>query len=1102
MTLFSDEPFPFPLNMQDPAPTAPDDVHSPNYPVTSFDYPARTVYRFNWTDPLWLLYLKSVVYTFAIGQMFFWFLSDPLPSTFNEGTTLTILLACGLFGVCIALFGSGFVPKIYAAVTAIVGGFLSFALGSWVFQAMMTLCFLWFFLDRFILHGIDARATIPRTLAEQFTIREALRNRWRLRLQQSIGIQHTLVPLFVLFLLAVYFRHTMLDTNKQPDVEGPLVMILFFLVAPFVIDIFAPIWGGRYIGPNQILGEFGKVCLSWLLYDRVKTTNPAIHRSPVGNPATRTLIALSAAITIFPLATPRHFYRLELDPNGLERRRQIERDSYQWDLIDSDQNPELSRKLIEDHRQAGKVNWDDIAAEEQAEQARKDREDAIKLRNRLDPVLKRMMGDDLNLQLLTLGPQQSREERLRHLQNESEERRKRINSLTPEARLNAQSQGISGIQINALREMPTILRIAIGLLLPLLMPVAFTFFATARLFAGFTAQGFPLPSEKSFTSQNWNKITDALHTCDNGRFRHDIFWGVNTADNGPVIVPSKVLREHVHFLGDSGSGKTSLGISPLLAQLMQFGDASVIVIDLKADDQTLFEVMREGARINSRLPENTPVDSAEWSYPFRYFTPVEGRASHGFNPFSQRAFRKQSALQKTDLLTAALGLQYGTDYGRKYFGDSNFSLLQAALQRSHRVPSFAGLKHLLKDKAALGLPKKTIDDGSNVITSVDRLSAIEPLNRSPDGGDPSNHAAGLIDLADLFETPQAAFFAFPAGTGSLMSAEMARLVLFSLMNAAQRAPKPRRQVYVIMDEFKRAVSGNIEVLLQMARSHDVSLILANQCLDDLRSPGADIASTVINNTRIRQIFGVSTPNDLRDLTFVSGERLIFPESKGISEVPGVFGTIRAIVTTLKPTPTPKLRVNDLIEASDHPNRSVFALKRGEGLAQFQGYPFIMESCYHITPEEYERRRNLEWPAAIASTTWKKKSPAASAAPVESDAVAETVAETSNDDQPELPVADLPENESVPDDDSKDAVSETAEEQSQTTTVEPSLDSAEVDLPLVLPEEVPEATDNVVWDGDRPLSSNPKQPPAKSGRAADVDPQALKDMLKTLDEFNF
>ncbi|MEZ6033139.1 MAG: hypothetical protein R3C17_08615 [Planctomycetaceae bacterium] len=1096
MTLLSDEPFPYPQNMQDPAPTAPDDVHSPNYPTTSFEYPARTVFRFDWTDPLWLLYLKAVAYAFAVGQMFAWFLSDPLPSTLNEGTTLTILLACGLFGVCIALFGSGFVPKIYAAVTAIVGGFLSFALGSWIFQAMMTLCFLWFFLDRFILHGIDARATIPRTLAEQTTIREALRNRWRLRMWQPIGIQHTLLPLFVLFSLAAFFRHTMVDTNKQPDVEGPLVMILFFLLAPFVVDIFAPIRGGTYIGPSQILSEFGKVCLSWLLYDRVKTTNPAIHRSPVGNPATRTLIALSAALTIFPVATPRHFYRLELDPNGLERRRQIERDSYESDLIMSNDNPDLSRKLTEDHQQAKKTHWDDIAAEEEA---RKEREAEIRLENDLDPALRKFMGNDLKLKFLTARPQQSREDRLRRLQQESEQRRKRINSLTHDSRLHAPSQGISGTQLSALREMPTILRIAISLLLPLLMPVAFTFFATARLFAGFTARGFPLPSEKSFTSQNWNKITGALHTCDNGKFRHDIFWGVNTADNGPVIVPSKVLREHVHFLGDSGSGKTSLGISPLLAQLMQFGDASVIVIDLKADDQTLFEVMREGARINSGLPENTPVDSAEWSYPFRYFTPIEGRASHGFNPFSQRAFRKQSALQKTDLLTAALGLQYGTDYGRKYFGDSNFSLLQAALQRSHQVPSFAGLKHLLKDKAALGLPKKTIDDGANVVTSVERLAAIEPLNRSPDGNDPSNHTAGLIDLADLFEKPQAAFFALPAGTGSLMSAEMARLVLFSLMNAAQRAPKPRRQVYVIMDEFQRAVSGNIEVLLQMARSHDVSLILANQCLDDLRSPGADIASTVTNNTRIRQIFGVSTPDDLRDLTYVSGERLIFPESKSISEVPGVFGIVRSIVSTLKPTPTPKLRVNDLIEASDHPNRSIFSLKRGEGLAQFQGYPFIMESCYHISPAEYERRRNLDWPTEIASTIWKRKTPTAPPTPVEFNGKDDAVAETITDKPPELLFTKLPESESAAETVGDGDVSETTEEQSLITKENAPPDSADVELPPVFPEESPAAKDDVVWDGDRPIP--PNQPAAKTARAAEVDPQALKDMLKTLDDFN-
>ncbi len=69
-----------------------------------------------------------------------------------------------------------------------------------------------------------------------------------------------------------------------------------------------------------------------------------------------------------------------------------------------------------------------------------------------------------------------------------------------------------------------------------------------------------------------------------------------------------------------------------------------------------------------------------------------------------------------------------------------------------------------------------------------------------------------------------------------MSAEVARLVLFELMNAAQQAPKPFRQVFVITDEFQRAVSGNIEALLPMARRHDISLILA--ITNELRQLGS------------------------------------------------------------------------------------------------------------------------------------------------------------------------------------------------------------------------------------------------------------------------
>ncbi len=161
----------------------------------------------------------------------------------------------------------------------------------------------------------------------------------------------------------------------------------------------------------------------------------------------------------------------------------------------------------------------------------------------------------------------------------------------------------------------------------------------------------------------------------------------------------------------------------------------------------------------------------------------------------------------------------------------------------------------------------------------------------------------------------------------------------------------------------------------------------------------------------------------------------------------------------------------------------------------------MESCYHITPEEYERRRNLDWPTEIASTIWKRKAPTVSLAPVQFERDDDAVSNTTSDDQPELLFTKLPENESEEATVGDDDLSETIEEQSQTSKEEAPLSSAEVELPLVLPEELPVPADDVVWDGDRPISPNSKQPQAKTDRAADVDPQALKDILKTLDDFN-
>ena len=58
---------------------------------------------------------------------------------------------------------------------------------------------------------------------------------------------------------------------------------------------------------------------------------------------------------------------------------------------------------------------------------------------------------------------------------------------------------------------------------------------------------------------------------------------------------------------------------------------------------------------------------------------------------------------------------------------------------------------------------------------------------------------------------------------------------------------------------------------------------------------------------------------------------------------------------------PRLSANDISLASDHPKRSIVRLSRGAGYAQWGGFPVIVESDYHISESEFDRRKAMPWP---------------------------------------------------------------------------------------------------------------------------------------------
>lgn len=99
-----------------------------------------------------------------------------------------------------------------------------------------------------------------------------------------------------------------------------------------------------------------------------------------------------------------------------------------------------------------------------------------------------------------------------------------------------------------------------------------------------------------------------------------LYLGSSIEGDFPVLLHQNLLFRHAHILGDTGSRKTSIGIAPLVTQLIARRNSSVIIFDLKGD-RALFNAVRDEAN--------------SVGLPFKWFTNIVGKSSYGFNPLRQ-----------------------------------------------------------------------------------------------------------------------------------------------------------------------------------------------------------------------------------------------------------------------------------------------------------------------------------------------------------------------------------------------------------------------------------------------------------------------------------
>lgn len=486
----------------------------------------------------------------------------------------------------------------------------------------------------------------------------------------------------------------------------------------------------------------------------------------------------------------------------------------------------------------------------------------------------------------------------------------------------------------------------------------------------------PQPTEKELAAGKrgitpWDNRIERIMWSDDPLEREHLYLGSALEGDYPVLLHRDLLFTHAHILGDTGSRKTSIGIAPLLTQLLAREDCSILIIDLKGD-KSLFEAAREEA------------DAV--GIPFKWFTNITGRSSFVFNPLAQSHVPLMTTNQLTEGILQALALDYGDDYGRGYFSTLNDLVLGGYLKRHRKhIGSFKELHRFVSDKNAFqGIG--SADDwekARHVARIVEKLADIGPMNVTvPDVENPQV-ISEQIDLPSMLKQNQVTYFYLSSAQEQATTPKIAKLALFSLLTAASRRGKgEKHRVYVFIDEFQRVVSENISLFLEQARSMRLHFILANQTIGQLERNGVDLTAVVESCTTFKQSFRATDEASIKRIMETSGEG-VYHSLQWTQLLNDAFNeddddhlSIRAAMkqgedgfaaSKVTETVGPLLEKNTIIEVSALPLASFVRFSEASGYTQFSGYPLAVLSEYHITKALHGYREESDWPEVDTRT---------------------------------------------------------------------------------------------------------------------------------------
>lgn len=488
-------------------------------------------------------------------------------------------------------------------------------------------------------------------------------------------------------------------------------------------------------------------------------------------------------------------------------------------------------------------------------------------------------------------------------------------------------------------------------------------------------------NDSPLAKKNWTPFdaySDRLRYSLNSTERDSIWIGFHETLKFPILVSVELIREHMHILGATGIGKTALGVSTLITQLIRRGDGPVIILDCKGDN-ALFNTTR--------------IEAEKANKTFKWFTNQPNKSTYIFNPFQQKHLREMNLQELIGLFIQSFNLHHGDDYGRSWFSATAQAAFRETLKMTQRNPpgSFVEFQKYLEQVMADHNEYKAAQHLAFIMQS---LSEFEQLNLNSKTNDhPANKHA--IHMPEVIEEKQVIYFSLVAASDLSTASEISRLAMYSVLSAAMnhlnKTGRPPN-VYLVIDEAQNVIAKNIEVVLAQARSFGLACILCHQSLSQLKPPGGvDLTDLVLNCTCIKQVFSARDECTRKYLSAMSGSVGYVNTSWtqfASSVMKEDIGHHRAIFRSgydpaaaevqVTEVIGPRLTDEDIEDFSRNSNCCALGVARNHGYSCFRGM-FPVHVDWPLSIEEYGRRSHrMSWPADSQETMsmrpfWPNKS---------------------------------------------------------------------------------------------------------------------------------